>query len=570
MNIITPYQEKLVDLFIHGEAAQSLRLEAASLETITLNDRLLCDFEMIANGGFSPLTTFMNEADYKKVLTTMRLESGVVFPVPVTFPVSKQYEIGARIALRDIYGTILAVMTIEEQYEWDKEEYATSLIGSYDRAHPFIPELETWGNYNISGKLEVLSLPQHEDFTHLRLTPAQTRERLENLKNERVVAFQTRNPLHRAHEELTKKAAHIANATLLLHPVVGMTKPGDIDYITRVRCYEVLVEKYYSGQEVLLSLLPLAMRMAGPKEALWHAIIRRNYGASHFIVGRDHAGPGNNSKGEPFYGPYDAQVLVEQYADEIGITVMKFNEMVFVEELGEYRETSELEENQTVRNISGTQVREEYLANNKPLPEWFTRPEVARILMDANVPRHKQGYCLWFTGLSASGKSTIARAVESRLNESGRLTTMLDGDVVRTHLSKGLGFSREDRDENVKRIGFVASQVVKHNGVAICAAISPYNDARKAVRNYFESGHFIEIYISTPIEVCEARDPKGLYALARSGKMPGFTGVDDEYQAPESPEIAIDTSKVSVTEGVELILRLLDEQYGYYALQQNS
>lgn len=544
---------------------EALKQEAGNLESIVLDPVQMCDFEMIANEGFAPLDRFMGKADYKNVLSDMRLLDGSVFPVPVTLPVDEEYEIGSRIALRDSYGTLLAVMTIEEQYTWDKKEYGTALLGSYDTAHPFIPVIESWGDYNISGQLEVIALPQHQDFKELRFTPEEVREKVAKSGNKNLVAFQTRNPLHRAHEELTKRAAASANATLLLHPVVGLTKPGDIDHITRVRCYKALADNHYGGQEVILSLLPLAMRMAGPREALWHAIIRKNYGATHFIVGRDHAGPGNNSLGEPFYEPYQAQELALRYADEIGVKILTFNEMVYVEELDDYKESSDVKDGETVRSISGTQVREEYLVSGKPLPEWFTRPEVAKILADANVTRMRQGFCLWFTGLSASGKSTIAQAVESKLNESGRATTVLDGDIIRTHLSKGLGFSREDRDENVKRIGYVASQVVKHNGIAICSAISPYEEARNAVRRYFEGGRFIEVYMSTPLEVCEVRDPKGLYALARQGKMPGFTGIDDAYEVPRNPEIKVDTSVKSVDEAVQGILGYLSEK-GFYAL----
>ena len=542
-----------------------LKEEAGSLESITLSDFLICDFEMIANGGFAPVDRFMGRADYESVLSDMRLVDGSLFPMPITLPVDKEYELGSRIALRDSYGTLLATMTIDEQYSWNKEEYGMASLGSYDPAHPFIPVLERWGVYNISGPLEIITLPQHEDFKELRLTPAQVRARVAESGNKNLVAFQTRNPLHRAHEELTKRAAALANANLLLHPVVGLTKPGDIDYITRVRCYEALVDNYYDDQKVILSLLPLAMRMAGPREALWHAIIRKNYGATHFIVGRDHAGPGNNSLGKSFYEPYQAQELVLQYADEIDVKILTFNEMVYVEELDEYKESSDVREGETIRKISGTQVREDYLALGRRLPEWFTRPKVAKILADANVPRIKQGFCLWFTGLSASGKSTIARAVESRLNESGRVTTTLDGDIVRKHLCKGLGFGREDRNENVKRIGYVASQIVKHNGIAICSAISPYEETRDIVRHYFEPGHFIEVYISTPLEVCEARDPKGLYAMARQGKMPAFTGIDDVYEVPTNPEIRIDTSIISVDEAVRSVLRELDAK-GFYDL----
>lgn len=551
------------------EKDETLRNEAANLESIILTDFLLCDFEMITNGGFAPLDRFMGEADYREVLSNLRLKNGVVFPIPVTLPVNKKYDQGVRVALRDMYGNILAIMTIEECYAWNKKEYSEAVLGSYDKTHPLVSIMDQWGNYNIAGPIEVITLPQHYDFKHLRMSPKQVREKIKKKGNKNLVAFQTRNPLHRAHEELTKKAAAKTRGTLLLHPVVGMTKPGDVDYITRVKCYEILVKNYYKDQDVILSLLPLAMRMAGPREALWHAIIRKNYGATHFIVGRDHAGPGKNSKGEPFYDPYDAQKLVLKYADEIGIKILTFNEMVYIEETNSYKESSEVKEGETIRSISGTQVRTDYLAKNRLLPGWFTRPEVADILNSTYISRLQQGYCLWFTGLSASGKSTIARAVESELSKNGRATTVLDGDIVRRRLSKGLGFNKEDRNENVKRIGYVASQIVKHNGIVICAAISPYRKARETVRRYFDKDRFIEIYVSTPIEVCEQRDPKGLYSLARQGKLSRFTGVDDVYEPPKDPEVIIDTSLTSLEDSVLTILKVLSQR-GFYDLQNGS
>ncbi|MCS7056823.1 MAG: bifunctional sulfate adenylyltransferase/adenylylsulfate kinase, partial [Thermoflexales bacterium] len=421
-------------------------------------------------------------------------------------------------------------------------------LGTTDSRHPLVSEMTRWGKVYISGSLQVLNLPRAYDFVELRRTPAQVRAALARMGNPRVVAFQTRNPLHRAHEELTKRAAASVNGSLLIHPVVGLTKPGDVDHYSRVRIYKTLVESYYDPSRTLLSLLPLAMRMAGPREALWHAIIRRNYGATHFIVGRDHAGPGNDSTGKPFYGPYDAQALVQRYADEIGVHMIPFQELVYLEDRDEYVELDKVPAGARIASISGTQVRNDFLAKGRPLPEWFTRKETAEILAGVFPPRHKQGFCVWFTGLSGAGKSTVAEALISMLMERGRQVTLLDGDIVRTHLSKGLGFSREDRDTNILRIGFVAGEVVRHNGIAVCAAISPYRAARDAVRRMIEEigeGRFIEVFVDTPIEVCEQRDAKGMYAKARRGEIKGFTGVDDPYERPLNPEITLDTVRES-------------------------
>ena len=401
--------------------------------------------------------------------------------------------------------------------------------------------MHRWGRVNISGPLQVLQLPPHHDFTGLRKTPAETRASLAEFGHANVVAFQTRNPLHRAHEELTKRAAASVDGTLLLHPVVGLTKPGDVDHYTRVRTYQALTQNHYESDRVLLSLLPLAMRLAGPREALWHAIIRRNYGANHLIVGRDHASPGVDSAGNPFYGPYDAQEIVERFSDETGVGAVTFQEMVYVPDDDRYEEVTALPEGARTASISGTQVREEYLGQGLALPGWFTRPEVADILAESYPPRHRQGVCIWFTGLSGAGKSTTAEALTDLLMEHGRQVTVLDGDVVRTHLSKGLGFSREDRDTNILRIGFVASEIVRHGGVAVCAAVSPYSAARNEVRAMVGAEHFIEVFVDTPLAVCEERDSKGMYAMARRGEITGFTGIDDPYEAPENPEITLDT-----------------------------
>jgi len=412
----------------------------------------------------------------------------------------------------------------------------------------------------VSGALKVVHLPEYYDFVNLRLTPAQVRARLSAMGHRKVVAFQTRNPLHRIHEELTKRAAEAIDGSLLIHPVVGMTRPGDVDHYSRVRIYRTLVEKYYDQSRTLLSLLPLAMRMAGPREALWHAIIRRNFGASHFIVGRDHAGPGNDSAGKPFYGPYDAQALVSEHAREIGVTPIPFNELVYLPDTNTYVEVGKQPAAARIAAISGTQVREEYLAKGRALPEWFTRKETSAILSQMFPPRHRQGFCVWFTGLSGSGKSTTAEVLTSMLLERGRQMTVLDGDVVRTHLSKGLGFSREDRNTNILRIGFVAGEIVRHNGAVICAAVSPYRDARNECRRMVGDDLFVEVFVDTPIDVCEQRDVKGLYAMARRGEVKGFTGVDDPYEAPINPDLTLATVGISPVENAYKIMALLEER----------
>jgi sulfate adenylyltransferase len=390
---------------------------------------------------------------------------------------------------------------------------------------------------------------------------------LEAMGHENVVAFQTRNPLHRIHEELTKRAAEKVGGSLLIHPVVGMTKPGDVDHYTRVRIYRALIDNYYDKNSTALSLLPLAMRMAGPKEALLHAIIRRNYGANHFIVGRDHAGPGNDSSGKPFYGPYDAQELMVQHEAEIGVKMVPFEMLVYLPDEDRYVELKDVPEGAKTLNISGTQVRDDYLAKGELLPEWFTRPETAEILRQSYPPRHDQGFCIWFTGLSGSGKSATTQVLTDLLLERGKILTVLDGDVVRTHLSKGLGFSAEDRDTNIMRIGFVAGELVRHGGSVVCAAISPYRNARNEARKMV-GDNFIMIHMDTPVEVCEQRDVKGLYAKARQamidGKPMGFTGVDDPYEEPIDPELTLAGVGVTPEENARQIITYLEEQ-GYLA-----
>ncbi|MFW5748059.1 MAG: bifunctional sulfate adenylyltransferase/adenylylsulfate kinase [Chloroflexota bacterium] len=541
--LLAPYGGELVDLRVPADDLPEALAYAKTLPFIQLSQRSLCDLELLAVGAFSPLRGFMNQADFQSVLETMRLADGTLFPMPITLPVPDSLKLSLHkdVTLADERGNPLAIMRIEDIFTWDLETYAHKVFGTTDTRHPTVAEMYRWPSRFIAGALRVLRLPTHYDFTELRLTPAETRARLAEMGSERVVAFQTRNPMHRAHEELTKRAAQAINGTLLIHPVVGMTKPGDVDHYTRVRTYKVLAEKYYQQNEVLLSLLPLAMRMGGPREALWHMIIRRNYGATHFIVGRDHAGPGKDSQGQPFYGPYDAQELAEQYAEEIGVTVVPFKMVVYLADEDRYEEVSNIPEGARTLQISGTQVREDYLGKGVALPSWFTHPEVAAILAESYPPLKRQGVCIWFTGLSGAGKSTTAEVLASLLLEHGRQATILDGDIVRTHLSKGLGFSQEDRDTNIRRIGFVASEIARHGGTVICAAISPYRATRDDVRAMVGEDNFVEVFVDTPLEVCEARDTKGMYAKARRGEIKQFTGIDDPYEAPENPEVRLTT-----------------------------
>jgi sulfate adenylyltransferase len=501
----------------------------------------------------------MGKADYDRVVGEMRLSDGTVWPLPVNLPVTpgNDVKVGKILALRDVYENLLAFLHIEEIYAADKQREAEHAYGTLDKKHPAVAHLDRQPGHYAAGKLEVIRTPPHYDFVELRRTPAELRQHFQTLGWSRIVAFQTRNPLHRAHEELTKRAAEQIGGGLLIHPVVGVTKPGDVDHFTRVRCYRALVDNYYEPGTVVLSLLPLAMRMAGPREVLLHAIIRRNYGCTHFIVGRDHAGPGNDSTGKPFYSPYAAQESMAKHAAEIGMGMVDFKQMVFLPDENRYSPVDEVPKGVKTADISGTEVREKYLAKGLQLPEWFSRPAVAEILNETSPPKFRQGLTLWFTGLSGSGKSTIAHALIERLAEFGRNCSLLDGDEIRTHLSKGLGFSKEDRDTNIRRVGYVASLISLHGGTTLCSVISPYRAIRDEARK-LSKDNFVEIYCSTPLDVCEQRDVKGMYSKARaavaSGKPMGFTGVDDPYEPPLRPEVTIDTSKLSIEECVDAII----------------
>ena len=565
-NLIPPHGGELINPIVSSSQAAELKAHSKEYPSWDLTARQVCDVELLLSGGFSPLRGFMNRADYEGVCHNMRLSSGVLWPMPITLDVTEEFAKGlkpgsSKIALRDPEGVMLAVLHVEDVWQPNRSDEAKSVFGTTSKAHPGVDYVLNKANpWYVGGKLEGLQLPSHYDFRSLRLTPAELRAEFSRLGWRRAVAFQTRNPMHRAHQELTFRAARQVEANLLIHPSVGMTKPGDVDYFTRVRCYELLLPKYPHGT-VKLSLLPLAMRMGGPREAIWHGIIRKNHGCTHFVVGRDHAGPGNDTDGKPFYGPYDAQQLFKKHESDIGVTMVPFNMMVYLEDQDKYVPDNEVPNGSRVLNISGTELRHR-LNEGRDIPNWFTYPEVVQELRRSYPPRHKQGVTIFFTGLSGSGKSTIANVLLTKFLEmGGRPVTILDGDLVRKHLSSELGFSKEHRDINIRRIGYVASEITKNGGIAICAPIAPYEAVRKQVREMIEPvGGFVLVHVATPLETCEQRDRKGLYAKARAGIVKEFTGISDPYEAPTKAEVVINTAELSPEEAAQEIILHLEQQ----------
>lgn len=561
--LIIPHGGTLQVLALPEPAREAEIHSARDYPSWDLSQRQMCDLELLMVGGFSPLSGFLNQDDYESVCADMRLADGVLWPIPVTLDVSEAFastlERGVRVALRDPEGVLLAVLEVEDLWRPDRAREARQVFGTEDESHPGVRYLQQHTHpVYVGGRVLGIELPLHYDFKALRYTPAQLRQTFDRLGWRRIVAFQTRNPMHRAQQELTFRAAQRVEANLLIHPSVGMTRPGDIDHFTRVRCYEQVL-KTYPEQTTLLGLLPLAMRMGGPREALWHAIIRKNFGCSHFIVGRDHAGPGRSGNGDAFHEAYDAHELVKRHEDEIGIGIVPFQDMVYVLEKSRHMPADEAGERDTVLDISSTDFRRR-LREGLDIPEWFSYPEVVEELRRTYPPRHRQGFTVFFTGLSGAGKSTIANALMVKLLEmGGRPVTLLDGDIVRKNLSSELGFSREHRDLNILRIGFVASEITKNGGIAICAPIAPYRITRDAVREMVEAaGGFIEVHVATPLEVCEQRDRKGLYAKARAGIIKGFTGIDDPYETPERPEIRLDTRDISADEAAQSVILKLE------------
>jgi len=551
------------ELYVGYDRLQKAKMKAAELTSWDLTPRQICDLELLMNGGFNPLIGFLTEGDYNSVVENMRLKNGKLWPMPITLDVSQDFadslKIGQNIALRDQEGVILATITVTDSWLPKKNREAEMVFGADDLAHPAVNYLYNQaGPVYLGGPVTGIQEPVHYDFRNRRDTPNELRAYFHKMGWRRVVAFQTRNPLHRAHQELTFRAAKEAQANLLIHPVVGMTKPGDIDHFTRVRCYEAVLDQYPSSTTTM-SLLNLAMRMAGPREAVWHGLIRANHGCTHFIVGRDHAGPGKNSAGKDFYGPYDAQELFRNFQDEIDAEMVDFKNMVYVQERAQYEPADEVEEGFTVLDISGTELRRR-LSEGLDIPKWFSFPQVVIELRKSHPPRAKQGFTVFFTGFSGSGKSTIANALMVKLMEmGGRPVTLLDGDIVRKNLSSELGFSKVHRDLNIRRIGYVASEITKNGGIAICAPIAPYASTRRAVREDVEAfGTFVEVHVATSLEACERRDRKGLYKLARAGKIKEFTGISDPYDVPKKPELKLETEGVAVDTCAHQILLKLE------------
>ena len=565
-HLIAPHGGELINLIAEPARASELKAHSKEWPSWDLTARQVCDVELLLSGGFSPLRGFMTRSDYDGVCQNMRLSSGVIWPMPITLDVTEEFAKkltpgSSKVALRDGEGVMLAVLHVEDIWQPDRSAEAKSVFGTTSKAHPGADYAINKANpWYVGGRLEGLQLPSHYDFRSLRLTPAELRAEFSRLGWRRVVAFQTRNPMHRAHQELTFRAAKQVEANLLLHPSVGMTKPGDVDYFTRVRCYQLLLSKYPQGT-VKLAMLPLAMRMGGPREAIWHGLIRKNHGCTHFIVGRDHAGPGNDTNGKPFYGPYDAQTLFKKHETDIGVTMVPFNMMVYLEDQDKYVPDNEVPKDSRVLNISGTELRQR-LNEGREIPSWFTYPEVVQELRRSYPPRHKQGVTIFFTGLSGSGKSTIANVLLTKFLETGgRPVTILDGDLVRKHLSSELGFSKEHRDINIRRIGYMASEITKNGGIAICAPIAPYEAVRKQVREMIEPfGGFVLVHVATPLETCEQRDRKGLYAKARAGIVKEFTGISDPYEVPSKAEVVINTAELSPEEAAQEIILHLEQQ----------
>jgi sulfate adenylyltransferase len=574
-HLIAPHGGRLVNLLLDREQAAQTKAESRDFPSWDLTPRQICDVEMLLNGGFSPLTGFMNRDDYEGVCHDMHLKSGVLWPMPITLDVSEAFAKtltpgSSKIALRDAEGVMIAILHVEEVWQPDRRAEAKSVFATTSMAHPGAAYLMNRSHpFYVGGRLEGLQLPSHYDFKTLRPTPAELRAEFAKLGWRRIVAFQTRNPMHRAHVELTFRAAKQVEASLLIHPVVGMTKPGDVDYFTRVRCYQLLIRKY-PANTAKLALVPFAMRMGGPREAIWHSLIRKNYGCTHFIIGRDHAGPGKDTDGKPFYGPYDAQQLFAKHESEIGVTQVPFQMMVYLEDKDKYFPENEVPKDARILTLSGTELRSR-LNEGRDLPEWFTYPEVAKELRRSFPPRHRQGLTIFFSGLSGAGKSTIANVLMTKFLEvGGRPVTLLDGDLVRKHLSSELGFSKEHRDINIRRIGYVASEITKNGGIAICAPIAPYDATRKDVRGMIEPvGGFILVHLSTSVDVCEQRDRKGLYAKARAGILKEFTGISDPYEEPTDAELHINTAELSPEEAAqEIILHL--EREGFIGMNRNS
>ena len=549
--MIAPYGGKLIDLMVPAESSEELKTYADHLLSIQISPRSVSDLELLASGVFSPLDRFMGQEDHEQVLSEMRLANGYLFPIPVTLPVTADSAIhlDSDIALRNSEFELLAIMTVEEIYYWDRTQVAEKVFGTQNLQHPMVNEMQTWGELNISGRLRVLQLPRHFDFPNLRLIPSQIRAKLTEIGSQNVIAVQAHRPMMREHMDKSMQELEDIDGLFLIQLAVGMTKLGDFDYYTLVNTYRELANRHFDPDQFLLMLLPYAMRHAGPRELLLQTLIQRNYGANHSFIGYDQVNLINLSGDNSFYPPDETIKLISKYSNELNVKIIpaKLQADVSVQEPSEI-----------VSAVTRETYHSKSLNNNSP---WLLfQQDVAEKLAEIQPPQYKKGICIWFTGLSGSGKSTTAEMLSWLLLEYGRRITVLDGDVVRTHLSKGLGFSKEDRDTNVRRIGYVASELVRLGGVVVCAVVSPYLAARNAVREMVGSDQFVEVFVDTPLEVCEDRDVKSIYAKVRSGAITGVTGIDDPYEPPIQPEITLDTVTFSPEENAKFVIDYLNDQ----------
>ncbi len=559
------YSESLV---VHFRRVEILRQEALDCFTLDLNNRQLCDLELLLNRGLFPLGGFMDQETYESVVESMRLPDGTIWPITVCLDLDEKIAgnltPGTRVALNDGEGFLLALLTVTSVWQPDKRKEALGIYGTDDpKMHPEVENLYSQrGSWYVGGTLEGVSLPIHYDFQELRLSPSETVRRFTMNGWRRVLGFHTDEYLHCAHREMVVTAAREAGAAIFLHPVADLSHPGNLDHYTQVRCYQAFTGKFPHNM-ITLGLTPYATRKAGPKEALFQAIIRKNYGCSHFMVSEDHADPylGSNN-GKRFYPLGAAQELVAEYADDTGIDMVPQRQMGYLEDKKQYVILDKMG-NGDAATISSQELHRR-LTHDIDIPIWFSYPEIVDELRCAFPPRSKQGFTIFMTGFSGSGKSTIAKVLLVKFMEMcDRPVTLLDGDIVRKNLSSELTFSKEHRNLNITRIGFVASEITKNGGIALCAPIAPYEESRTANRELISQyGGYIEVFVATPLEVCEQRDRKGLYAKARSGKVKGVTGITDPYHPPSKPELTIDTSEITPMEAVQEILLYLEEQ-GY-------
>jgi sulfate adenylyltransferase len=572
--LVTPHGGTLVDRLVPAAETAAFAARAAALAPLPLDAREQADLELIAIGAASPLTGFLGKADYDSVLERLRLADGTVWPLPFTLAVADDIDVkvGEERALVDASGRTWGTIQVTEIFTRDPKAESRAVYGTDDPAHPGVAYLLARPTRLVAGPVRVLPLPADLPFAQYRFTPRQLRERIASLGWKRVAGFQTRNPIHRAHEHLTKLALEVSDG-LVIHPLVGETKQDDVPAAVRFKAYEALVAKYYPKDRTVLAAFPAAMRYAGPREALFHAIARKNYGITQLIVGRDHAGVGK------YYEPLAAQRIFDRFEpNEIGVTPLRLDPTFYCRACGTLASSKSCPHDASSRlELSGSKVRE-ILRSGGHLPEEFTRPEVAEVLRaayieasgvlaseagnasPAGVPAvaKDRGFILWFTGLSGAGKSTLAEALRPRLEKTRRVE-ILDGDEVRTHLSKGLGFSKEDRDINIRRIGFVARLLARNGVVAIGAAISPYAAVRDELRAAAEKDGvaFIEVHAHATIDALAARDVKGLYKKALAGEIGNFTGVSDPYEPPANPEVQVRSDQESIEESLARILGVL-------------